>query len=94
MFIILLKFADKSGAPALMQAHNDWIEQNFKDGVFLATGSLQPAMGGAIFASGLTRQALEARIAEDPFVAKGVVLPEIFEVSLARTDPRLEFLKA
>ena len=93
MFVVFLKFADKSKAAASMEAHNQWIAKGFDDGVFLTVGSLQPNAGGAILANGLDRDALDARLAEDPFVAEGVVTPETFEISPARTDPRLEFLK-
>ncbi|MGI9480235.1 MAG: YciI family protein [Hyphomicrobiaceae bacterium] len=93
MFVVFLRFADKSKAPAAMEAHNRWIASGFEDGAFLAVGSLQPAAGGAILATGLTREALDERIGNDPFVIEGVVKPEIFEVTTARTDPRLDFLK-
>ncbi len=93
MFVVFLKFADTSAAPALMDAHNAWIAKGFEDRVFLAVGSIRPAAGGAILAMGLDREALEARVAEDPFVAEGVVSSEIFEIALVRTDPRLDFLK-
>lgn len=93
MFVVFLKFADKSRAAASMEAHKQWIAKGFDDGVFLTVGSLQPDAGGAILANGLDRDALDRRIAEDPFVAEGVVSPEVYEVSPARTDPRLDFIK-
>ncbi len=93
MFVVLLKFADKSRAAASMEAHKQWIAKGFDDGVFLTVGSLQPDAGGAILANGLDREALDMRISEDPFVAEGVVSAEVYEVSPARTDPRLDFIK-
>lgn len=94
MFIVLLKFADKSKAPAQMEGHKAWLQQGFEDGVFSLAGSLQPNLGGGILAHGLTRDALEARVAEDPFVAEGVVTAEILEITPARSDERLAFLAA
>lgn len=93
MFIVLLRFADKSKASALASAHNGWIQRGFDDGVFLLVGSLQPAAGGAIFAHGTSRSELERRIAADPFVADGVVTAEVLEVAPSRTDGRLSFLR-
>jgi hypothetical protein len=61
-------------------------------GVFLTVGSLQPGLGGAVVAHGVERAALEARIAEDPFVAEKVVSADILEITPARTDARLAFL--
>lgn len=94
MFAITLRFADKSKAPPLMEAHNAWINRGFDDGVFLLTGSLQPAAGGMILAHGESREAIEARVHADPFVAEGVVRAEILAVAPGRTDARLSFLKA
>lgn len=93
MFVVILRFADKSKAPPLMEAHNAWIRQGFEDGVFVLVGSLQPAAGGAILAYGLSRAEVEQRVGEDPFVARGVVDPEILEIEPARTVEHLAFLK-
>lgn len=94
MYLVLLKFADKSRAPALMEGHNAWITAGFDAGVFLCTGSLQPGLGGAVLAHGEDRAALEARVAADPFVAEGVVTAEIHEFDARRTIPALDFLTA
>ncbi len=95
MFVVTLKFsANKARAPQLMAGHNEWIGRGFADGVFLLAGSLAPGAGGAVLAHNVSRAALEARLAEDPFVAEDVVRPEIAEIAPGRTDDRLAFLKA
>jgi uncharacterized protein YciI len=94
MFVITLRFADKTKAPQLMDGHNAWIRQGFDDGVFLLVGSLQPNAGGSIIAHGASQQEIEARVQADPFVAEGVVSAEILTVAPGRTDDRLAFLKA
>lgn len=94
MFVITLRFADKTKAPALMDAHNAWIKRGFDDGVFLLVGGLQPNAGGAVLAHDVSRDAVEARVREDPFVAEGVVEADILEITPGRTDERLAFLKA
>ena len=95
MFMISLKFAaNKADAPAHMDAHNEWIQQGFDDGVFLLVGSLQPGLGGAILAQHESREAIENRVSADPFVIAGVVSAEIAEITPAKTDPRLDFLMA
>ncbi len=76
-----------------MEAHQAWLAQGFSDGVFLAAGSLDDGAGGAILAFGEDRDALEARVAADPFVQEGIVTAEITGFTLARTDARLGFLK-
>ncbi|KZB73670.1 MULTISPECIES: YciI family protein [Thalassospira] len=93
MFAIFLKFAEnRAKAPEFMDAHKAWIKQGFDDGVFLMVGSLQPNMGGAVLAHGVSREEIEARVNEDPFVAEDIVTAEILEISPARADQRLDFL--
>ncbi|MBY8974260.1 hypothetical protein KHP62_00475 [Rhodobacteraceae bacterium NNCM2] len=95
MFVTFLKFAEnRAQAPDYMAAHKDWISQGFADGVFLCVGTLQPAAGGAILATGESRAEHDARIAADPFVAKGVVVAETHEFDPNRTVAELDFLKA
>jgi uncharacterized protein YciI len=93
MFIALLKFStNKHRAAALMAGHNEWIKSGLADGIFLLVGSLQPGLGGAIVAHHTAREELEIRLQDDPFVAHDVVTVELFEVSPAKSDPRLAFL--
>lgn len=93
MFVILLKFADKTKAPSLMARHNAWLQRGFEDGLLLLAGTVQPAAGGALLAHGATQDVIEAFVAQDPFVAEGVVTAEILDITPARTDTRLAFLK-
>ncbi len=94
MFLVTLRFGEnKAAAPRFTDAHNSWLKRGFDDGVFLLAGSLEPAGGGGIVAAGIARADLEARIAEDPFVAEKIVVPEFVEIVPGRVDPRLAFLK-
>lgn len=94
MFIVLLRFSTrKAQAPQWMAQHNAWLKSGFDDGVFLAAGSLKPSAGGMILAHDLSREALDERVAQDPFVVEDVVTAEILEVAPSLTDPRLAFLK-
>lgn len=94
MFVITLRFADKSRAPSFMDGHNVWIGQGFDDGVFVLVGSLRSGAGGMIIAQGGDRAELEKRVQDDPFVREGVVTAEIEEVAPGRADERLAFLKS
>lgn len=93
MFVISLRFTDKTKAPPLMDRHKAWIKRGFEDGVFLVAGSLQPNAGGAILAHKVSRTEIDARLQDDPFVAEGVVSAEVLEVTPGLTDDRLAFLK-
>lgn len=95
MFIITLTLTDKkSPAKEYMAAHNEWISNGFAEGIFLLVGSLKPQGGGSILAIAESRELIETRIAEDPFIREGIALAHIQEVSPARTDARLSFLQA
>ncbi|MEZ5702520.1 MAG: YciI family protein [Burkholderiaceae bacterium] len=93
MHIIKLHFsARKVDAPQWMAAHNAWLDAGFSDGVFLAAGSLEDGSGGCILAAQQTRDLVEARVAQDPFVMHGVVTPEITSFKPGRTQPALASL--
>lgn len=94
MFVVILRFIDKTKAPQLMDEHNTWIKRGFDDGVFLLVGSLQPNAGGAILAHNASLAEIEARVNADPFVSEGVVSAEVLAIAPNRTDSRLSFLKA
>jgi uncharacterized protein YciI len=94
MFIVLLKFVDKSKAGPLMESHKAWIKRGFDDGVFLLVGSLQPSLGGGIVAHNTALADLQSRVNDDPFVAEKVVTAEILEIAPSRADDRLSFLAA
>lgn len=94
MFIITLRFSEnKAKAGQFMDGHNQWIRQGFDDEVFLLVGSLQPNTGGAIIAHNTSFSELQERVNNDPFVAEGIVTADILEITPARTDHRLDFLK-
>jgi uncharacterized protein YciI len=93
MFVVLLQFSqNKEKASTYMDGHNQWIRRGFEDGVFLVVGSLQPGLGGSVIAHGISREGLESRVNEDPFVAESIVTAEILEIEPKKTDERLNFL--
>ena len=93
VFVVTLRFTEqRHRAPALMDAHNAWLQRGFADGVFVLAGSLPDKGGGALVATAATAEELQRRIDEDPFVSEGVVAPAILAFSPHRADPRLSFL--
>lgn len=93
MFIVLLKFAkNRADAAQFMPMHKDWIRAGLEDGVFGLVGSLKPAQGGMLLAHNISLEALQQRVAEDPFVQHQVVSSEIIEVAPNQADQRLAFL--
>ena len=95
MFLVLLKHSEnKARAMEFMDAHKAWIRRGLDDGVFLLIGGLQPSGGGIVLAQGISREALEARAKEDPFVEQDVVTPEFIEFEPTFAAERLSFLLA
>lgn len=94
MFAIFLRFSNaQERAGEMLDAHKAWLQSGFSDGVFLAAGRIERGQGGAILANGCSREALDKRVALDPYVQEDVVAAEIIEFSPSLTDPRLAFLK-
>ena len=96
MYIIFLKFGpSRAQAGQWMAEHRQWIEQGIDDGVFLVAGSLDDAQGGAVLAASVDRNALLARVQQDPFVVHGVVVAEVHAIAPSRMAPGMaEFLGA
>lgn len=93
MFVVLLTYtAPLERIDATTAAHRDWLRRGYDDGVFLASGPQEPRRGGAILAHGLTRQDLEARLAEDPFARQGLASYAVTQMTVRAADPRLAFL--
>lgn len=94
MFAVLLKFSKNADLAAEhMAGHKAWIQSGFDDGAFLLVGSIEKRKGGFILAAGENLDEVEARANDDPFVIHDVVTAEILEISPARMDERLSFLK-
>ncbi len=90
---MLLRFSDnRADAGRHMEGHRAWLKSGFDDGVFLLAGTLLPGVGGGILAHGASPAELQARVADDPFVAERVVTAEILEMAPAKADDRLAFL--
>lgn len=93
MFVVLLKFSgDTTRAGQYMEAHKAWVKRGFDDQVFLLVGSLKPNLGGGIVAHDISREDLEKRVNEDPFVKERIVDVEILEITPSSADERLRFL--
>ncbi|AQZ62190.1 unnamed protein product [[Actinomadura] parvosata subsp. kistnae] len=93
MFVVLLRFSDnKDAAQQHMSGHQEWIRRGLDDGVFLLTGSIRPGLGGAILAHRTSREELDERLQDDPFVAENVVSADIIDIAPGMADERLAFL--
>lgn len=64
--------------PAL-DAHVEFLEQNFASGCFIASGPKVPRTGGVIIATAATRDELEDILEADPFKKQGLATYAVTE---------------
>ncbi|HTJ38543.1 MAG TPA: YciI family protein [Dactylosporangium sp.] len=94
MFVITLRYlAELDRIDEAMEAHKAWVDGQYDDGVFVASGVMVPRTGGVILAAGLERPELEARLALDPFLQKGLAEYDVVEFAPRRVAPGLERLQ-
>jgi uncharacterized protein YciI len=80
MFVIELIYkADLAEIDRHMPAHVKFLKKYYASGNFLVSGRKIPRDGGVIIAAGKSRDAIEAIVAEDPFVARGLAEFRIIE---------------
>ena len=80
MFIIELTYkVDLSQIDAAMKRHVAWLQRQYAAGIFIASGRKVPRDGGIIIATSSDRDALEAIVRQDPFVAGGLADARLIE---------------
>ena len=80
MFVIELVYkVDLSEIDAAMKPHVAWLDRHYADGTFVASGRKVPRDGGIILATAPDRAAIEAIVAQDPFVARGLAEARVIE---------------
>ena len=90
----LTYLVDLSEVDAALPEHVAWLDQQYADGVFIASGRQVPRVGGLILVAGTNREDLERRLALDPFGRLGLaehaviefVPPESLAVSSSCSD--------
>lgn len=80
MFIIQLTYkAPISEVDKYLQAHREFLDYYYKQGILVASGPLKPRTGGIIIALGKNKSDLEAIIKEDPYYLAEIADYEIIE---------------
>ncbi|MEU3885451.1 YciI family protein [Streptomyces sp. NPDC029041] len=91
MFVLELTYtAPLEAVDAVLEEHVDWLDEQYRQGVFLASGRKNPRDGGVIIAVAGDRARIEAIAAEDPFVTAGVCAYRVTEFAATKTAPALE----
>ncbi|MEV8589113.1 YciI family protein [Streptomyces sp. NPDC051180] len=86
MFVLELTYtAPVERVDALLAAHVEWLDAQYAEGVFLASGRKNPRDGGVILAAGVDRAEIERIAAADPFSVEGVCAYRITEFHATKT---------
>ncbi|MBQ0709753.1 MULTISPECIES: YciI family protein [unclassified Ochrobactrum] len=73
-----------------LEAHREFLDRQYADGVFLASGPKNPRDGGVILANGkVSRSELEAIIELDPFWRHQLATYDVIEFTPAKFSPLL-----
>ncbi len=90
MFVVLLTYVkDLAVIDALIPEHVAFLDEQYRAGVFLASGRRVPRTGGVILARSGDRAELEAILARDPFARAGAATYEVVEFSPTKAAPEL-----
>jgi len=84
LYVILINYTKPlADVDAVRARHIEHIERYASQGIFHAWARRNPPTGGVLIAMAPDRAALEAVVAQDPYVAAGVAQPEIVEFAAA-----------
>ncbi|WP_267242044.1 YciI family protein [Streptomyces sp. PR69] len=90
MFVLELTYtAPVERVDELLEAHREWLDTYYDEGVFIASGRKNPRDGGVILAVGDDRGQIEKIAAADPFVIGGVCAYRITEFHATKTAAAL-----
>jgi uncharacterized protein YciI len=90
MFIIELIYkVELSQIDANMPSHMAYLKEHYAGGRFLASGRKIPRDGGVILALGESKEAVEAIVKQDPFVARGLADYRLIEFRLSQRAERM-----
>jgi len=94
MFVISLTYiCEMSDVEKHLSSHIDYLNTQYSNGVFLASGRKVPRTGGVILANAESREALDLILSDDPFKRHGLANYEVTEFVPSKTSQALDFLK-
>lgn len=88
LYLVLLDYqADLDEIDASMRDHMAFLDKCYDAGVFIVSGRRDPRTGGVILAKAPAREDVEAIMALDPFVSRGLATFEIVAFRASQTSP-------
>lgn len=93
MFIVLLEYkVPLDSVDKYLESHRLFLNKWYQEKIFIFSGRKIPRIGGVILASGVRREALEAILAQDPFLINKIAEYQIIEFQLTRSCQEFESL--
>jgi uncharacterized protein YciI len=88
MFIVNIQYiASLEKIDACMKEHMVFLNACYHEGLFIASGRKIPRTGGIILSKGSSKEAVEALMRSDPFVAQGLAEFEVIEFQTSQVHP-------
>jgi uncharacterized protein YciI len=85
MFVLLSRYLKPlDEVDRWVAEHRAFLERHFQSGDLLVSGPQNPRTGGVIVTHDISREAVEAMLAQDPFVREGVSEYQIVEFKPTR----------
>lgn len=85
MFLLLSRYVKPvEEIDRVLPEHRAFLDRHYKSGLFIVSGPQEPRVGGVIVTADVPRSAIDAALAEDPFVREGVSEYEIIEFKITK----------
>ena len=85
VFVVVLTYTSPlTQVDDLLDAHRSWLDRQYAEGRFLASGPQVSRTGGLILARAESREAVLAVLGTDPFACAGVASYEVVEFAPTR----------
>lgn len=80
MFVLLSRYLKPlAEVDNVVGEHRAFLDKHYASGDLLISGPQNPRVGGVIVTKEMTREAVEAMLAQDPFVREGISEYQIIE---------------
>ena len=80
MFIVKLTYTvGLSEVDKYLQAHREFLDYHYQQGLFLVSGPMKPRTGGILIALTTDRAYLESVLLQDPYALTGIADHELIE---------------
>ncbi|MGH3832468.1 MAG: YciI family protein [Pseudonocardiaceae bacterium] len=91
VFVVILTYVvDLAQIDDALADHAAWLDQQYAEGIFIASGRQVPRIGGVILTSDVPRADLERRLSLDPFQQRNLAEYTVVEFTPTRVTERLQ----